>query len=83
MVKYATSIEAERVGFGANFHRMQSRDKEQVGLWQARRITEMRYYVSRLVEGMGALKWWRAMARRPDLRPPANTYRRPLPESWF
>ena len=70
MVKYATAIEAERVGFDANFHRMQARDKDSVGLWQARRITEMgHYYVSNLVEAMGALIW-RRVAQAPGGRAP-------------
>ena len=53
MVKFRTAYEAERSGFDAGFHRMQSRDKEQVGIWAARRVEEhLHKYVSWLAEGL-------------------------------
>ena len=53
MVKFRTAYEAERSGFDAGFHRMQSRDKEQVGIWAARRVEEhLHNYVSWLAEGL-------------------------------
>ena len=53
MVKFRTAYEAERSGFDAGFHRMQSRDKEQVGIWAARRVEEQLHkYVSWLAEGL-------------------------------